>query len=145
MRMEAARMRKGMLLCAGMLALPCALGLHAGGAVAGMAAWMAVIRFLPDADYSYPRKRRGHFTRLFFAWAAFSFLLAAGILAADFFGNHFQSFAFAPSLLRFSAPFPAAVLGERALRIRLSRKALAAGGTLLFFGFLLLLFIGGRQ
>lgn len=82
MRPEAARMRKWMLLGAGAALLSCLLGAHAGGAGAGMALWLWLGEGRKEpAFYGYPRKRRGHFSRLFFAWACFCLSVSVFCLA----------------------------------------------------------------
>lgn len=122
MRGQAVRMRKGILLGAGALALPCALGLHAGGAAAGMGLWMALLRMTsPCLPYPGAQKSRAHASRLFFAWTVCCFSLAVGRAVLLFFGAALSRYPAALPALRFFLPFPAAALCERAYALRLQK------------------------
>lgn len=80
---DAARMRRWMLLGAPVMLLA-SLGMHAGGAAAGMMAWALLgVRLLPASSYPYPRKRNGKPWRLFFSFSAGLFLLGASTFIAD--------------------------------------------------------------
>ena len=115
MRGQAVRMRKGILLGAGALALPCALGLHAGGAAAGMGLWMTLLRLSsPCLPYPGALKSRANASRLFFAWTVCCLALAAGHAVLIHFGTALSRYPAALPVLRFFLPFPAAALCERA-------------------------------
>lgn len=67
---DAARMRRWILQGAPIIAAA-ALGMHAGGAAAGMFLWLLLgWLILPRGRYPYPRKRAGNPWRLFFAFSA---------------------------------------------------------------------------
>ena len=132
MRRQAARIRKGILLGAGALALPCALGLYAGGAAAGMGLCLALLRLSsPCLPYPNAQKSRANASRLFFAWAVFLFALAAGQAVLSAFSSAYARFPMALPLLRGCLPFPAAALSERAYVPMLPRKTHRALGLML--------------
>lgn len=73
MMMNAARMRRWMLLSAPVMILT-GTELHAGGGGTGLFFWLLLgIQMLPQSHYPYPRKRKGIYGRLFFSFSLLAF------------------------------------------------------------------------
>lgn len=125
-------MRKMMHLGAGLMLALCLLGAHAGGAGAGLGCWLCGSAALSRPHvYPYPRKRRGHGARLFFAWAAALFGLSLffcaekALLPAASQGEH--------GLFCVGAVCLSACLGGAALDAPMRKKGEAPGAVLLLF------------